>query len=444
MSAFPNEYRRNDFMRCPRCFTEFDDRLPSCPVCRQPSPDGRRAGNTLALARIAESPFVLVLAILSTLMTVLQFVSIFFGFLSFVSFIIQLLATIGLWTLYTSASKGAVTPSSFGLIRCIPVYGIVSSSIVMALCLLGAVISFVGAGVIREIFEKELGDVYFDIADLTAGGIAAILAVFLLVMLIAMVFMLIYYIRMNTILKKISGLVVSGVPYVPNENFFCVLSFVLAFFQLISGITTFFIAPLSGLVSLISCGMKVVFAVFLLTNREKIGRIAAGEPLEGPVAPNGQPNPSYSHPNQFYGQPNPPYGQPNQPYGQPNPPYGQPAQPYGQPNPPYGQPAQPYGQPNPPYGQPAQPYGQPNPPYGQPNPPYGQPAQPYGQPNQPYGQPNPPYGQPNQPYGQSTPSCIQPEQPVRPSEASFGSSDSKEAPENPEGAESGAVPKQGE
>ena len=399
MSAFPNEYRRNDFMRCPRCFTEFDDRLPSCPVCRQPSPDGRRAGNTLALAGIAGSPFVLAL---STLMTVLQFVSIFFGFLSFVSFIIQLLATIGLWTLYTSASKGAVTPSSFGLIRCIPVYGIVSSSIVMALCLLGAVISFVGAGVIREIFEKELGDVYFDIADLTAGGIAAILAVFLLVMLIAMVFMLIYYIRMNTILKKISGLVVSGVPYVPNENFFCVLSFVLAFFQLISGITTFFIAPLSGLVSLISCGMKVVFAVFLLTNREKIGRIAAGEPLEGPVAPNGQPNP------------------------------------------PYGQPAQPYGQPNPPYGQPAQPYGQPNQPYGQPNPPYGQPAQPYGQPGQPYGQPNQPYGQPNPTYGQPTPSCIQPEQPVRPSEASFGSSDSKEAPENPEGAESGAVPKQGE
>ena len=129
MSAFPNEYRRNDFMRCPRCFTEFDDRLPSCPVCRQPSPDGRRAGNTLALAGIAGSPFVLALAILSTLMTVLQFVSIFFGFLSFVSFIIQLLATIGLWTLYTSASKGAVTPSSFGLIRCIPVYGIVSSSI---------------------------------------------------------------------------------------------------------------------------------------------------------------------------------------------------------------------------------------------------------------------------------------------------------------------------
>ena len=444
MSAFPNEYRRNDFMRCPRCFTEFDDRLPSCPVCRQPSPDGRRAGNTLALAGIAGSPFVLALAILSTLMTVLQFVSIFFGFLSFVSFIIQLLATIGLWTLYTSASKGAVTPSSFGLIRCIPVYGIVSSSIVMALCLLGAVISFVGAGVIREIFEKELGDVYFDIADLTAGGIAAILAVFLLVMLIAMVFMLIYYIRMNTILKKISGLVVSGVPYVPNENFFCILSFVLAFFQLISGITTFFIAPLSGLVSLISCGMKVVFAVFLLTNREKIGRIAAGEPLEGSVALNGQPNPSYSHPNQFYGQPNPPYGQPNQPYGQPNQPYGQPNPPYGQPAQPYGQPGQPYGQPNPPYGQPNPPYGQPNPPYGQPNPPYGQSGQPYGQPNQPYGQPNQPYGQPNPTYGQPTPSCIQPEQPVRPSEASFGSSDSKEAPENPEGAESGAVPKQGE
>ena len=423
MSAFPNEYRRNDFMRCPRCFTEFDDRLPSCPVCRQPSPGGRNAGNARVLMEMAGSPFVLVLAILSTLMTVLQFVSIFWGFLSFVSFVIQLLATIGLWTLYTSASKGAVTPSSFGLIRCIPVYGIVSSSIVMALCLLGAVISFVGAGVIREIFEKELGDVYFDIADLTAGGIAAILAVFLLVMLIAMVFMLIYYIRMNTILKKISGLVVSGVPYVPNENFFCVLSFVLAFFQLISGITTFFIAPLSGLVSLISCGMKVVFAVFLLTNREKIGRIAAGEPLEGPVAPNGQPNP--------------PYGQPAQPYGQPNPPYGQPAQPCGQPNPPYGQPAQPYGQPN-------QPYGQSNPPYGQPAQPYGQPGQPYGQPNQPYGQPNQPYGQPNPTYGQPTPSCIQPEQPVRPSEASFGSSDSKEAPENPEGAESGAVPKQGE
>ncbi len=80
MSAFPNEYRRNDFMRCPRCFTEFDDRLPSCPVCRQPSPDGRRAGNTLALAGIAGSPFVLALAILSTLMTVLQFVSIFFWF----------------------------------------------------------------------------------------------------------------------------------------------------------------------------------------------------------------------------------------------------------------------------------------------------------------------------------------------------------------------------
>ena len=423
MSAFPNEYRRNDFMRCPRCFTEFDDRLPSCPVCRQPSPGGRNAGNARVLMEMAGSPFVLVLAILSTLMTVLQFVSIFWGFLSFVSFVIQLLATIGLWTLYTSASKGAVTPSSFGLIRCIPVYGIVSSSIVMALCLLGAVISFVGAGVIREIFEKELGDVYFDIADLTAGGIAAILAVFLLVMLIAMVFMLIYYIRMNTILKKISGLVVSGVPYVPNENFFCVLSFVLAFFQLISGITTFFIAPLSGLVSLISCGMKVVFAVFLLTNREKIGRIAAGEPLEGPVAPNGQPNP--------------PYGQPAQPYGQPNPPYGQPAQPCGQPNPPYGQPAQPYGQPN-------QPYGQSNPPYGQPAQPYGQPGQPYGQPNQPYGQPNQPYGRPNPTYGQPTPSCIQPEQPVRPSEASFGSSDSKEAPENPEGAESGAVPKQGE
>ena len=444
MSAFPNEYRRNDFMRCPRCFTEFDDRLPSCPVCRQPSPDGRRAGNTLALAGIAGSPFVLALAILSTLMTVLQFVSIFFGFLSFVSFIIQLLATIGLWTLYTSASKGAVTPSSFGLIRCIPVYGIVSSSIVMALCLLGAVISFVGAGVIREIFEKELGDVYFDIADLTAGGIAAILAVFLLVMLIAMVFMLIYYIRMNTILKKISGLVVSGVPYVPNENFFCILSFVLAFFQLISGITTFFIAPLSGLVSLISCGMKVVFAVFLLTNREKIGRIAAGEPLEGSVALNGQPNPSYSHPNQFYGQPNPSYSHPNQFYGQPNPPYGQPNQPYGQPNQPYGQPNPPYGQPAQPYGQPGQPYGQPNPPYGQPNPPYGQPNPPYGQPNPPYGQSGQPYGQPNPTYGQPTPSCIQPEQPVRPSEASFGSSDSKEAPENPEGAESGAVPKQGE
>ena len=365
---------------------------------------------------MAGSPFVLVLAILSTLMTALQFVSIFWGFLSFVSLVIQLLATIGLWTLYVSASKGAATPSSFGLIRCIPVYGIVSSSIVMARCLLGAVIYFVGAGVIREIFEKELGDVYFDIADLTAGGIAAILAVFLLVMLIAMVFMLIYYIRMNTILKKISGLVVSGVPYVPNENFFCVLSFVLAFFQLIGGITTFFIAPLSGLISLISCGIKVVFAVFLLTNREKIGRIAAGVPLEGPVAPNGQTNP--------------PYGQPAQPYGQPNPPYGQPAQPYGQPAQPYGQPNQPYGQPNPPYGQPAQPYGQPVPPYGQPNPPYGQSAQPCGQPNQPYGQP--------------TPSCIQPEQPVRPSEASFGSSDSKEAPENPEGAESGAVPKQGE
>ena len=437
MSAFPNEYRRNDFMRCPRCFTEFDDRLPSCPVCRQPSPGGRNAGNARVLMEMAGSPFVLVLAILSTLMTVLQFVSIFWGFLSFVSFVIQLLATIGLWTLYTSASKGAVTPSSFGLIRCIPVYGIVSSSIVMALCLLGAVISFVGAGVIREIFEKELGDVYFDIADLTAGGIAAILAVFLLVMLIAMVFMLIYYIRMNTILKKISGLVVSGVPYVPNENFFCVLSFVLAFFQLISGITTFFIAPLSGLVSLISCGMKVVFAVFLLTNREKIGRIAAGEPLEGPVAPNGQPNPPYGQPAQPYGQPNPPYGQPAQPCGQPNPPYGQPAQPCGQPNPPYGQPAQPYGQPN-------QPYGQSNPPYGQPAQPYGQPGQPYGQPNQPYGQPNQPYGQPNPTYGQPTPSCIQPEQPVRPSEASFGSSDSKEAPENPEGAESGAVPKQGE
>ena len=402
MSAFPNEYRRNDFMRCPRCFTEFDDRLPSCPVCRQPSPGGRNAGNARVLMEMAGSPFVLVLAILSTLMTALQFVSIFWGFLSFVSFVIQLLATIGLWTLYVSASKGAATPSSFGLIRCIPVYGIVSSSIVMARCLLGAVIYFVGAGVIREIFEKELGDVYFDIADLTAGGIAAIRAVFLLVMLIAMVFMLIYYIRMNTILKKISGLVVSGVPYVPNENFFCVLSFVLAFFQLIGGITTFFIAPLSGLISLISCGMKVVFAVFLLTNREKIGRIAAGVPLEGPVAPNGQPNPPYSQPAQ-------PYGQPNQPYGQPNPPYGQP---------------------NPPYGQPAQPYGQPVPPYGQPNLPYGQPAQPCGQSNQPYGQP--------------TPSCIQPEQPVRPSEASFGSSDSKEAPENPEGAESGAVPKQGE
>ena len=389
-------------MRCPRCFTEFDDRLLSCPVCRQPSPGGRNAGNARVLMEMAGSPFVLVLAILSTLMTVLQFVSIFWGFLSFVSFVIQLLATIGLWTLYVSASKGAATPSSFGLIRCIPVYGIVSSSIVMALCLLGAVISFVGAGMIREIFEKELGDVYFDIADLTAGGIAAILAVFLLVVLIAMVFMLIYYIRMNTILKKISGLVVSGVPYVPNENFFCVLSFILAFFQLIGGITTFFIAPLSGLISLISCGMKVVFAVFLLTNREKIGRIAAGVPLEGPVAPNGQPNP--------------PYSQPAQPYGQPNPPYGQPAQPYGQP-------AQPYGQPKPPYGQSAQPYGQPNPPYGQS-------AQPCGQSNQPYGQP--------------TPSCIQPEQPARPSEASFGSSDSKEAPENPEGAESGAVPKQGE
>ena len=207
-------------MRCPRCFTEFDDRLPSCPVCRQPSPGGRNAGNARVLMEMAGSPFVLVLAILSTLMTALQFVSIFWGFLSFVSFVIQLLATIGLWTLYVSASKGAATPSSFGLIRCIPVYGIVSSSIVMALCLLGAVISFVGAGMIREIFEKELGDVYFDIADLTAGGIAAILAVFLLVVLIAMVFMLIYYIRMNTILKKISGLVVSGVPYVPNENFF--------------------------------------------------------------------------------------------------------------------------------------------------------------------------------------------------------------------------------
>ncbi len=75
MSAFPNEYRRNDFMRCPRCFTEFDDRLPSCPVCRQPSPGGRCAGNTLALARIAESPFVLVLAILSTLMTGLKLFS---------------------------------------------------------------------------------------------------------------------------------------------------------------------------------------------------------------------------------------------------------------------------------------------------------------------------------------------------------------------------------
>ena len=347
-------------MRCPRCFTEFDDRLPSCPVCRQPSPGGRNAGNARVLMEMAGSPFALVLAILSTLMTVLQFVSIFWGFLSFVSFVIQLLATIGLWTLYVSASKGAATPSSFGLIRCIPVYGIVSSSIVMARCLLGAVIYFVGAGVIREIFEKELGDVYFDIADLTAGGIAAIRAVFLLVMLIAMVFMLIYYIRMNTILKKISGLVVSGVPYVPNENFFCVLSFILAFFQLIGGITTFFIAPLSGLISLISCGMKVVFAVFLLTNREKIGCIAAGVPLEGPVAPNGQPNP----------------------------------------------------------------------PYGQPNPSYGQSAQPCGQSNQPYGQP--------------TPSCIQPEQPVGPSEASFGSSDSKEAPENPEGAESGVVPKQGE
>ena len=375
-------------MRCPRCFTEFDDRLPSCPVCRQPSPGGRNAGNARVLMEMAGSPFVLVLAILSTLMTALQFVSIFWGFLSFVSFVIQLLATIGLWTLYVSASKGAATPSSFGLIRCIPVYGIVSSSIVMARCLLGAVIYFVGAGVIREIFEKELGDVYFDIADLTAGGIAAILAVFLLVMLIAMVFMLIYYIRMNTILKKISGLVVSGVPYVPNENFFCVLSFVLAFFQLIGGITTFFIAPLSGLISLISCGIKVVFAVFLLTNREKIGRIAAGVPLEGPVAPNGQTNP--------------PYGQPVQPYGQPNPPYGQSVPPCGQPNPSYGQSAQPCGQS----------------------------AQPCGQSNQPYGQP--------------TPSCIQPEQPVRPSEASFGSSDSKEAPENPEGAESGAVPKQGE
>ena len=368
-------------MRCPRCFTEFDDRLSSCPVCRQPSLSGMRAGNALALAGIAGSPFVLVLAILSTLMTVLQFVSIFFGFLFFVSFIIQLLATIGLWMLYTSASKGAVNPSSFGLIRCIPVYGIVSSSIVMAFCLLGAVISFVGAGVIREIFEEELGDVYFDIADLTVGGIAAVLAVFLLVMLIAMAFMLIYSIRMNTILKKLSGLVVSGIPYVPNENFFCVLSFVLAFFQLISGITTFFIAPLFGLISLTSCGMEVVFAVFLLTNREKIGRIAAENPLEGPVAPNGQPNP--------------PYGQPNQPYGQT-----------------------------------AQPYGQPAPPYGQPTPPYGQTAQPYGQTAQPYGQPNP--------------SCIRPEQPVRPSEVSFRSSDSKEAPENPEGAESGAVPKQGE
>ena len=410
-------------MRCPRCFTEFDDRLPSCPVCRQPSPGGRNAGNARVLMEMAGSPFVLVLAILSTLMTALQFVSIFWGFLSFVSFVIQLLATIGLWTLYVSASKGAATPSSFGLIRCIPVYGIVSSSIVMARCLLGAVIYFVGAGVIREIFEKELGDVYFDIADLTAGGIAAIRAVFLLVMLIAMVFMLIYYIRMNTILKKISGLVVSGVPYVPNENFFCVLSFILAFFQLIGGITTFFIASLSGLISLISCGMKVIFAVFLLTNREKIGRIAAGVPLEGPVAPNGQPNP--------------PYGQPAQPYGQPNPPYGQPAQPYGQSNQPYGQPNKPYGQPNPPYGQPAQPYGQPVPPYGQPNPSYGQP-------NPPYGQSAQPCGQPNQPYGQPTPSCIQPEQPVRPSEASFGSSDSKEAPENPEGAESCAVPKQGE
>ena len=146
---------------------------------------------------------------------------------------------------------------------------------------------------------------------------------------------------MNTILKKISGLVVSGVPYVPNENFFCVLSFVLAFFQLISGITTFFIAPLSGLVSLISCGMKVVFAVFLLTNREKIGRIAAGEPLEGPVAPNGQPNPPYGQPAQPYGQPGQPYGQPNQPYGQPNQPYGQPNPTYGQPTPSCIQPEQP-------------------------------------------------------------------------------------------------------
>lgn len=143
-------------MRCPRCFTEFDDRLPSCPVCRQPSPGGRNAGNARVLMEMAGSPFVLVLAILSTLMTALQFVSIFWGFLSFVSFVIQLLATIGLWTLYVSASKGAATPSSFGLIRCIPVYGIVSSSIVMARCLLGAVIYFVGAGVIREIFEKEL------------------------------------------------------------------------------------------------------------------------------------------------------------------------------------------------------------------------------------------------------------------------------------------------
>ncbi len=300
-------------MRCSRCFTEFDDRLPFCPVCNQPSP-GRMyaAGGARSLAGIAGSPFVLALAILSTLLTVLQFVSIvsdFFGFLVFVSFIIQLLGTIGLWTLYTSASKESITFSSFGLIRCIPVYGIVSSSIVMGLCLLGSVISFAGAGEIFEILEDELSDVYLNIANLTVGWIAIALAVVLLIVLIAVTFMLIYYIRMNAILKKISRLVIFGVPYVPKENFFCVLSFVLAFFQLVGGFTIFFFAPLSALSSLISCGMKVLFAVFFLLNREKIGHVAVGTPLEGSAAPNGQPNSSYGQSNWFYGQSNQPSGQ---------------------------------------------------------------------------------------------------------------------------------------
>ncbi len=273
--------------------------------------------------------------------------------------------------------------------------------------MLGAIVSFIGIGGEFDKFLEEL--ISENMGGLISSMVMAALTIVLIMLLLGSVFELVYFIRLDVIIRRLSGMAISGIPYAPKETFFCVLSFIMAGFQLIGGLSTLFLFPVPAAMSLLSGGMKMTFAIFILSNRKKIGEISAEMSLMASTVPYDHPEQPCAHPSQPYGQPNPPYGQPNQPYGQPNPPYGQPAQPYGQPNPPYGQPAQPYGQPNQPYGQPAQPYGQPNPTYGQP-----------------------------------TPSCIQPEQPVRPSEASFGSSDSKEAPENPEGAESGAVPKQGE
>ena len=205
--------------------------------------------------------------------------------------------------------------------------------------MLGAIVSFIGIGGEFDKFLEEL--ISENMGGLISSMVMAALTIVLIMLLLGSVFELVYFIRLDVIIRRLSGMAISGIPYAPKETFFCVLSFIMAGFQLIGGLSTLFLFPVPAAMSLLSGGMKMTFAIFILSNRKKIGEISAEMSLMASTVPYDHPEQPCAHPSQPYGQPNPPYGQPNQPYGQPNPPYGQPNPTYGQPTPSCIQPEQP-------------------------------------------------------------------------------------------------------